>query len=199
MLTSIGVRELSIGALARLEAAPPFRISLPIGTEDLGVLAAGTFWGEAAAKVSKAAKAEQADPLPAILDFKAQLERAGIELLVVPVPPKVVVYPDKTAAGIGENAGEPPPRLDTAHQEFYRLLKEKGVTVLDLTDELMAHRLDAAQLRLVHPDLDHGALDLRPDLGHRLLHVFRIVDQDIPVCKEQNARLAVFPGCVPAA
>src|SRR5258706_7453039 len=43
-------------------------------------VAAGTFWGDAAAKVSKAAKPEQADPLPAILDFKAQLEQAGIEL-----------------------------------------------------------------------------------------------------------------------
>ena len=111
---------------------------------ELEHIAAGQFWGEAAAKVSKAAKAEQADPLPAILDFKAQLDRAGVELLIVPVPPKAIVYPDKTAAGIGENAGEPPPRLDTAHQAFYRLLKEKGVAVLDLTDELMAHRLDAA-------------------------------------------------------
>jgi alginate O-acetyltransferase complex protein AlgJ len=111
---------------------------------ELEHVAAGQFWGEAAAKVSKSAKPEQADPLPAILDFKAQLDKAGIELLIVPVPPKVVVYPDKTAAGIGEGAGEPPPRLDTAHQAFYRLLKDKGVAVLDLTDELMARRVDAA-------------------------------------------------------
>jgi alginate O-acetyltransferase complex protein AlgJ len=104
-------------------------------------VAAGQFWGEAAARVSKAAKPEQADPLPVILDFKAQLDKAGVELLLVPVPCKAFIYPDKTPANI-PLAADKPPRLDTAHQKFYQLLRDQGVAVLDLTDAFLAHRLD---------------------------------------------------------
>ncbi|HUU68982.1 MAG TPA: hypothetical protein VM186_05630, partial [Planctomycetota bacterium] len=39
---------------------------------ELRHIGAGRFWGENAAAVSKATKPEDADPLPAILDFKAQ-------------------------------------------------------------------------------------------------------------------------------
>ena len=45
----------------------------------------GPFWGEAAAKVSKATAPDKADPLPAIVDFHEQLEALGIQLILVPV------------------------------------------------------------------------------------------------------------------
>ena len=61
---------------------------------ELHFVSAGPFWGKAAAKVSRATKPEHADPLPAILDFYRQLKKMGIELLMVPVPPKSVIYPD---------------------------------------------------------------------------------------------------------
>src|SRR6188474_3111942 len=61
---------------------------------ELSHIAAGKFWGPDAAKVSKAPKPENADPLPAILDFKSQLDKAGIELILVPVPAKTFVYPE---------------------------------------------------------------------------------------------------------
>ena len=102
--------------------------------KDLRHVGVGPFWGDDAKKVSKATSEKNADPLPAILDFKAQLDKAGIELLLVPVPPKPVVYADK----IVEKAGAK--RLDAAHQEFYALLKKQGITVLDLTDDLIALR-----------------------------------------------------------
>jgi hypothetical protein len=107
---------------------------------DLRHLGVGKFWGEAAIRVSKAAKPEQADPLPAILDFQAQLDKAGIELLLLPVPPKAVVFADM----LFEQAKgkDTPPRLDLCHQEFYELLRQKGVKVLDLTDDFIAHRSD---------------------------------------------------------
>jgi alginate O-acetyltransferase complex protein AlgJ len=109
--------------------------------KELRRLGAGKFWGEDAKKVSQAAKPEQADPLPAILDFQAQMDKAGIQLLLVPVPPKAVVYPDKVC-DVGKVGDGGPQRLDTAHQEFYALLRRNGVQVLDLTDELIAHRDD---------------------------------------------------------
>lgn len=115
-------------------------------SKELRHLGAGPFWGEAAAKVSHADKPEWADPLPVILDFKAQLDSAGIQLILVPVPPKAVIYPDQLGAAAKIPATA---RLDAAHQAFYALLREQGVTVLDLTDEFLAARAqgkDADQL-----------------------------------------------------
>ena len=109
---------------------------------ELRHLGAGKFWGEDAAKVSKAAKPEWADPVPAIVDFKTQLEKAGIELLVVPVPPKPVIYPDKLPGAAAEAAGAAPPRLDAADEEFYGVLRAAGIKVIDLAPEFLAHRAD---------------------------------------------------------
>jgi len=98
----------------------------------------GKFWGEDAAKVGQAVDPKFADPLPAILDFKAQLDKVGIKLLLVPVPPKSIIYADKISSKIAAQPGAGVlPRADAAHQEFYKLLREKGVNVLDLTDEFL--------------------------------------------------------------
>ncbi len=105
-------------------------------------VAVGRFWGEEAAKVSRAAKQKYADPLPAILEFHGQLKSAGVEMLFVPVPPKTLVYPDKLSDNVKPGADGLPPRLDVFHQEFYRLLEEKGIEVLDLWPQLAAARLD---------------------------------------------------------
>jgi hypothetical protein len=102
--------------------------------EELRHLGAGRFWGPDAARASRAAKPEWADPMPAILDFRDQLRKAGVELLLVPVPPRAAVAPallpgpDLAAAG----------RLDAADAEFYALLREQGVEVLDLQPEFAA-------------------------------------------------------------
>jgi alginate O-acetyltransferase complex protein AlgJ len=102
----------------------------------------GRFWGDRAAAVSQATKPQDADPLPAILDFKRQLDALGIELILAPVPPKAIIYPDKVADTVAAPAdGKAPARLDAVHQEFYKLLREKGVNVLDLTDDFLANRL----------------------------------------------------------
>jgi hypothetical protein len=107
-------------------------------TGELRHVSVGRFWGEAAGKVSRASRG--ADPLPAILDYKAQLDRLGIELILLPVPPKAIVYADKLCPAVKLDARGVPPRLDTAHQAFYKLLGEKGVTVLDLTRAMLAAR-----------------------------------------------------------
>ncbi len=105
---------------------------------ELTHVAAGKFWGEAAAKVSKATKPDNADPLPAILDFKTQLDQAGIELILVPIPAKAFVYPEPL---IGEEPAESAPeRMDVFHQEFFDELRKNEVTVLDLLPALLAQR-----------------------------------------------------------
>ena len=101
---------------------------------ELRHLAAGKFWGDAAANVSQARRPEWADPLPAILDFHAQLSKIGVGLLLVPVPPKAVVYPEKLPPG-SSNAD-----LGAHLRAFYDLLRQNGVEVLDLETLFLSNR-----------------------------------------------------------
>lgn len=78
------------------------------------------------------------DPLPAILDFKQQLDKAGVDLLVVPVPAKAAIYPEKTPSPAIPGAG-------ATDREFYKALEARGIKVLDLTDTFLAAR-DAVPL-----------------------------------------------------
>ncbi len=110
---------------------------------ELRALSVGAFWGESAKQVSRSTKPEYADPLPAIVDFHDQLQKVGIELLIVPVPAKAAVYPESLSETIKTEGEAPPPRVDESHQEFYRLLKERGIAVLDLSPLFSEHRRDA--------------------------------------------------------
>ena len=105
---------------------------------ELRHLSVGQFWGERAADVTQARNADAADPLPAILDFKRQLDTLGVELLLVPVPLKSIIYPDRLHDDL--DIPMPAPRLDGAHQEFYALLRGNGVDVLDLTEPFLQDR-----------------------------------------------------------
>ncbi len=104
-------------------------------TSELRHMSMGEFWGANAMKVSRATKVEWADPLPAILDFHAQMEKSGVELLLVTVPPKVAIYPEMLAEKYIRA-----PRLDIHHAAFYKLLTGKGVKVLDLAMEFLEER-----------------------------------------------------------
>jgi len=96
------------------------------------VLTVGKFWGEDAAKVCRSPKPENADPIPAIVDFQQQLKARGIELLLVPVPPKASIYPEKILLKYD--------KLDGFLQRFYNELRAKGVDVLDLTELFLETR-----------------------------------------------------------
>jgi alginate O-acetyltransferase complex protein AlgJ len=101
---------------------------------ELRHLAAGEFWGERAAGASQAARPENADPLPAILDFRDQLKQQGVRLILVPVPAKAVVYPGPlTGDGLEARA-----RLDDVHQAFFAKLRGEGVEVIDLLPDFLA-------------------------------------------------------------
>lgn len=109
---------------------------------ELRSLSVGRFWGEQAVRVSRTSKPENADPLPAIVDFHDQLRQAGIELIVVPVPAKAAVYPQSISPAFKPADRGVSPRVDTVQQEFYRLLDQKGVSVLDLLPLYLEHRTD---------------------------------------------------------
>jgi len=110
---------------------------LPSELRHIGV---DEFWGERAAEVSKATKPEWADPLPVIVDFHKQLKDLGVELIVVPVPPKAMIYPEKVSPTYFEkleNQYETTPRLDQVHRQIYDKLRAEGVQVADMTDAFL--------------------------------------------------------------
>lgn len=77
----------------------------------------------------------------AIADYAAALNGKGIELILVPVPPKAFVYPDK----ISKNVKVPirskrMPRLDSQMQAAMEALEAKNVSVVDLLPVLIASR-----------------------------------------------------------
>src|SRR5947207_3209033 len=103
---------------------------------ELRLLSLGRFWGDDAAKVSRAHKPELADPLPAILDFRQQLKARGIELVVVPVPPKAAIYPEKIVPSFDVRSTDP---AATLHR-FYGELRAAGIDVLDLSALFIQNR-----------------------------------------------------------
>ena len=113
-------------------------------TRELRHVGVGKFWGPDAAKVGRATRPGDADPLPAILNFHAQLKALGIQLILVPVPAKAFVYPEKISNKIAASKNAPPPRLDAAHLEFYNKLRAAGIDVLDLTPVLLDQRMGSA-------------------------------------------------------
>jgi hypothetical protein len=102
---------------------------------ELRHLSSGRFWGEDAASVGRASQVDARDPLPAILDFHRSLQQLGVELLLVPVPPKAVVYGSVLPGGEARSD-----RWDPHLQAFYEVLRSEGVRVLDLTDAFIAAR-----------------------------------------------------------
>ncbi|HEV2840569.1 MAG TPA: hypothetical protein VGW39_04520 [Chthoniobacterales bacterium] len=102
------------------------------------LLSLGRFWGDEASKVSRSHKPELADPIPAIVDFQKQLKARGIDLLVVPVPPKAAIYPEKILPGFDVGAADPAPVL----HRFYEELRAAGIDVLDLAPLFIQNRND---------------------------------------------------------
>ena len=102
------------------------------------LLSHGRFWGDEAPRVSRSHKPELADPIPAIVDFQKQLKARGIDLLMVPVPPKAAIYPEKILPGFDVRADDPAPLL----HRFYDELRAAGIDVLDLTTLFLQNRDD---------------------------------------------------------
>jgi alginate O-acetyltransferase complex protein AlgJ len=76
-----------------------------------------------------AAAPPESDPLPPILDFRDQLRGAGVELIVVPVPPKLLLYPERLLPGDAvAQAAELGRELAALQAELAR----RGLNVLDL-------------------------------------------------------------------
>jgi hypothetical protein len=117
-------------------------------SSDIRFLSVGQFWGADAAKVSRAHKPESADPIPAIVDFHDQLKRRGIDLLLMPVPPKAASYPEKILPGVDLHGETAAPYL----ARFYDELRKRDIDVVDL-----------APVFLQNSASDHGPVFCKTD------------------------------------
>jgi alginate O-acetyltransferase complex protein AlgJ len=103
---------------------------------ELRFLSVESFRGDAIRRLSRSRDKQWADPVPAIVDFHEQLKRLGVRLLVVPVPAKAAIYPDRLFSGGSKGV----PGLPKGLEELYADLRKAGVNVLDLTDEFVSNR-----------------------------------------------------------
>jgi len=95
----------------------------------------GEFWKQAWSEV-----AAGKDPRPVIADYHKALAEAGVRLILVPIPPKAVLYPEKFSAKAKMDGGVPAGDAVHAVAEFYEPLKAAGVEVIDLEPVLKAAR-----------------------------------------------------------
>ena len=105
-------------------------------SSDIRFLSVGQFWGADAAKVSRAHKPESADAIPAIVDFHNELKRRGIDLLLMPVPPKAAIYPEKILPDVDLHGETAAPYL----ARFYDELRKREIEVVDLSPVFLQNR-----------------------------------------------------------
>ena len=105
--------------------------------EELQHVGAGKFWGEGAGDASRTANKKFADPLEPIFTYQKLLAEKGITLYLMPVPPKVLIYPDKLVKGMTRQAAEQDQKM---YSEFYAILQKGGVKVIDLMPTLLGKR-----------------------------------------------------------
>jgi hypothetical protein len=94
-------------------------------------------------EVTYLAEAYTAAPIEAIVDFQRQLRARGIDLLVVPVPSKPSIYPDRLVTRLR-------PSLEAAAntQRLLRELGARGVAVLNLHQVFLDHRKQSPETLL---------------------------------------------------
>lgn len=106
---------------------------------ELQHLAAGPYWGDKAARASKATDPKHADPLPAIVHFQKELERHGVTLILAPIAAKASVYPEYLPETV---------EVPNDDQRFIQRLREQGLTVLDTAEIFRSHKDDGPPLYL---------------------------------------------------
>ena len=99
------------------------------------------------------AQAAGKNPLPAIVEFKNYLAGLGVDFLVVPVPSKPEVFPDKLKGAIATPAALPV--LNPYGRKFLLELTQAGVEVVDLLPVfLQARRKDGEAAQLLYQRQD---------------------------------------------
>jgi hypothetical protein len=103
-------------------------------------------------RVSAASEMEAAphpDPVAAIAQFREQLARRGIPLVVMPAPIKPMVQPEKFSRAY---SGREDPVQNPSYAEFIAQLRMNGVQVFDAAEELARARRESGQPQYLATD-----------------------------------------------
>jgi len=126
--------------------------------------------------------APQPDPRPAILAFHQQLEERGIKLMVMPVPPKSVIQPDKFTDRfkVGSVNIQNP-----SYAAFIRELKQAGVLVADVTFVLAGGRAGRGKEGNAYLAADTHWRPEAVELAARYLKQY--IDRNVPLPPRSDA------------
>ncbi len=101
----------------------------------------------------------QPDPVKAILDFKDQLEKRGIQLVVMPMSTKPMIQPEKLVGPSAEGAN----LQNDSFAQFQSTLESKGVHVFDPTSALRELKASKGSNLYLQSDTHWG-----PDAMHEV-------------------------------
>ena len=107
------------------------------------------------------------DPRPAILDFKRQLDKRGILLVVMPTPVKPGVHAERFAPGL---AAMPRALHNRSYAEFIRTLEQEGVLVFDPSDLLVRRKLQTGTPQYLATDT-HWRPEAMEAVAQELAHI----------------------------
>jgi alginate O-acetyltransferase complex protein AlgJ len=111
-----------------------------IHSGEMKYLRSSSFIGENASRANPRAPAERADPVPVIIDFHRQLQERGIELYLMPIPVRPIIYPESVLGPEPFAKRTTIPNLHFSLQELLGSLREGGVRVFDLTQLFLDER-----------------------------------------------------------
>ncbi len=78
------------------------------------------------------------DPRPAIIEFHRQLSRRGIRLILMPLPGKSAIHPDRLTSRFDDSTG---PLENASFQRFKREVEAAGVLVFDPAPGMMRDKM----------------------------------------------------------
>ena len=100
-------------------------------------LSLGEFWDKPWNQISR----NRSNPIPSMLEFDQLLGAKGVELLVVPIPAKASIYPEKFSSRF--EPGEAP-----SLSPFLEILRQSGLKVLDLEPVFLSERRHGSSEKL---------------------------------------------------
>lgn len=110
------------------------------------------------------------NPLPAILRFKEQLAQRGITLIVMPIPLKPMLYPERLSSRYA-----PPYNLiqhalqNPSYAKFTQVLQSHGVLICDVSKSLLQAKLSTGQAQFLETDAHWTPAGMQvaaQELGH---------------------------------
>jgi hypothetical protein len=122
---------------------------------ELRYVAAGSYIGEAARSANPDAPPQFAEPIPAIVDFNAQLEQRGIELYFVPIPVRPVIYPEGVLGAERLATLDSVPNFNRHLKKLLATLRDRGVRVIDLGPRFRKQREHAERGSVFYPSSTH--------------------------------------------